>query len=168
MNFLKETRALFFDKMKIEEAIQGKFKNDKHKGAVNIIYTSNWYMYQLDAIFKTQDITHQQFNILRIIRGAQPVPVTVKYIRERMLDKMSDVSRIVEKLREKGYLDRKECPDDRRNVDITMTEKGLAQLAVVDGLIEPLEALFDVFSPLELNMLNELLDKLRSQKVNND
>lgn len=110
--------------MKIEEAIQGKFKNDKHKGAVNIIYTSNWYMYQLDAIFKTQDITHQQFNILRIIRGAQPVPVTVKYIRERMLDKMSDVSRIVEKLREKGYLDRKECPDDRRNVDITMTEKG--------------------------------------------
>ncbi len=149
--------------MKIEEAIQSKFRNDKHKGAVNIIYTANWYMYQLEAIFKTQDITHQQFNILRIIRGAHPNPVTVKYIRERMLDKMSDVSRIVEKLREKGYLDRKECPDDRRNVDITMTEKGLEQLKLLDELIEPLETLFEIFSPLELNMLNELLDKLRSQ-----
>lgn len=153
--------------MKIEEAIQGKFRNNKHKGAVNIIYTSNWYMYQLDAIFKTQDITHQQFNILRIIRGAHPKPVTVKYIRERMLDKMSDVSRIVEKLREKEYLCRAECPDDRRNVDITITSKGLEQLKVLDGLLEPLEAIFDVFSPLELNMLNELLDKLRSQDEKN-
>lgn len=154
--------------MKIEEAIQSKFRNDKHKGAVNIIYTANWYMYQLDAVFKTQDITHQQFNILRIIRGANPTPVTVKYIRERMLDKMSDVSRIVEKLREKAYLERKECPNDRRNVDITMTEKGLSLLKTLDVLMEPLESLFDVLTPLELNMLNELLDKLRSQNEENN
>jgi DNA-binding MarR family transcriptional regulator len=79
-----------------------------------------------------------------------------------MLDKMSDVSRIVEKLREKGYLYRQECPNDRRNVDITITEKGLAELKKIDSLIEPLESIFDVFSPLEITMFNELLDKLRS------
>jgi DNA-binding MarR family transcriptional regulator len=148
--------------MKIEEAIQGRFRNDKHKLGVNLIYTANWYMDKLDSIFKSEEITHQQFNILRILRGAYPKPVTIKYIRERMLDKMSDVSRIVEKLREKGYLQRQECPNDRRNVDITITEKGLAELKKIDNLIEPLESIFDVFSPLEINMFNELLDKLRS------
>ncbi len=147
--------------MKIEEAIQGRFRNDKHKLGVNLIYTANWYMDKLDSIFKSEEITHQQFNILRILRGAYPKPVTIKYIRERMLDKMSDVSRIVEKLREKGYLQRQECPNDRRNVDITITEKGLAELKKIDSLIEPLESIFDVFSPLEINMFNELLDKLR-------
>lgn len=148
--------------MKIEEAIQGRFRNDKHKLGVNLIYTANWYMDKLDSIFKSEEITHQQFNILRILRGAYPKPVTIKYIKERMLDKMSDVSRIVEKLREKGYLQRQECPNDRRNVDITITEKGLAELKKIDSLIEPLESIFDVFSPLEINMFNELLDKLRS------
>jgi DNA-binding MarR family transcriptional regulator len=148
--------------MKIEEAIQGKFRNERHKLGVNLIYTSNWYMDKLDCIFKTEDITHQQFNILRILRGAYPKPVSVKYIRERMLDKMSDVSRIVEKLREKGYLSRLECPNDRRNVDITITEQGLAELQKLDTLIEPLERLFDVFSPLEITMFNELLDKMRT------
>ncbi len=147
--------------MKIEEAIQSRFRNDKHKLGVNLIYTANWYMDKLDSIFKSEEITHQQFNILRILRGAYPKPVTIKYIRERMLDKMSDVSRIVEKLREKGYLQRQECPNDRRNVDITITEKGLAELKKIDSLIEPLESIFDVFSPLEINMFNELLDKLR-------
>lgn len=148
--------------MKIEEAIQGRFRNDKHKLGVNLIYTANWYMDKLDSIFKSEEITHQQFNILRILRGAYPKPVTIKYIRERMLDKMSDVSRIVEKLREKGYLYRQECPNDRRNVDITITEKGLAELKKIDSLIEPLESIFDIFSPLEITMFNELLDKLRS------
>ncbi|SFF05048.1 MarR family winged helix-turn-helix transcriptional regulator [Thermoflexibacter ruber] len=148
--------------MKIEEAIQGRFRNDKHKLGVNLIYTANWYMDKLDSIFKSEEITHQQFNILRILRGAYPKPVTIKYIRERMLDKMSDVSRIVEKLREKGYLCRQECPNDRRNVDITITEKGLAELKKIDSLIEPLESIFDIFSPLEITMFNELLDKLRS------
>ncbi|GAB4190226.1 MAG: MarR family transcriptional regulator [Thermoflexibacter sp.] len=148
--------------MKIEAAIQSRFRNDKHKLGVNLIYTANWYMDKLDSIFKSEQITHQQFNILRILRGAYPKPVTIKYIRERMLDKMSDVSRIVEKLREKGYLCRQECPNDRRNVDITITEKGLAELKKIDSLIEPLESIFDVFSPLEITMFNELLDKLRS------
>ncbi len=152
--------------MKIDDAIQSKFRSEKHRVAVNLIYTTNWYMGQIETIFKAQDITHQQFNILRIIRGAHPKPVTVKYIRERMLDKMSDVSRIVEKLREKGCLERKECADDRRNVDITITEKGLENLQVLDKLIEPLEALFDIFSPLELTMFNELLDKFRGQEEN--
>ena len=154
-----------FTEMTIDEAIQGKFGNDKHRTGVNLVYTSNWHRDKLESVFKEKDITHQQFNILRIIRGAHPKPVTVKYIRERMLDKMSDVSRIVEKLREKGYLERKECPDDRRNVDITITEKGLEYLKELDVIISATEKLFDVFSPLELKMFNELLDKLRSQDL---
>jgi DNA-binding MarR family transcriptional regulator len=153
-----------FIKMTIDEAIQGRFSNDRHKAGVNLIYTSNWHRDKLESVFKEKDITHQQFNILRIVRGAHPKPVTVKYIRERMLDKMSDVSRIVEKLREKGYLERKECPEDRRNVDITITEKGLENLKELDAIVATTETLFDVFSPLELKMFNELLDKLRSQE----
>lgn len=149
--------------MTIDEAIQGRFSNDKHRAGVNLVYTSNWHRDKLENVFKEKDITHQQFNILRIIRGAHPTPVTVKYIRERMLDKMSDVSRIVEKLREKGCIERKECPNDRRNVDITITEKGLEYLKELDVIVATTESLFDIFSPLELKMFNELLDKLRSQ-----
>jgi DNA-binding MarR family transcriptional regulator len=154
-----------FTEMTIDEAIQGRFSNERHRTGVNLIYTSNWHRDKVESVFKEKDITHQQFNILRIVRGAHPKPVTVKYIRERMLDKMSDVSRIVEKLREKGYLERKECPEDRRNVDITITEKGLEYLKELDIIIRATEKIFDIFSPLELKMFNELLDKLRSQGV---
>src|SRR6266487_4177073 len=95
-----------------DEIVQKKFRNESHKLGVNLIYTFNW----LDAFhqthFRKHGITSQQFNILRILRGQHPKPATIKLLKERMLDKMSDASRIVEKLRVKGLIDRDISPSD--------------------------------------------------------
>ena len=148
--------------MKIDEAIQSRFKNNRTKAGVNLIYTSNWFSDKISSLLKPFEITMQQYNILRITRGASPKPVSVKYIKDRMLDKMSDVSRVVEKLREKGLLDRQECPGDRRNVDITLTPSGYSKMADIDGAINRTELIFDCMTEEEVILFNDLLDKLRS------
>jgi DNA-binding MarR family transcriptional regulator len=147
--------------MEIDQEIQSRFRNERHRAGVNLIFTSNWYTDKVSAVFRNNQLTMQQFNILRILRGATPNPVSVKYIRERMLDKMSDVSRLVEKLREKGWANRHECPEDRRNVNITLTPTGQALLSQLDSLMEAEEATFASLTDAELRQLNQLLDKLR-------
>jgi DNA-binding MarR family transcriptional regulator len=147
--------------MKIDEAIQSRFRNDRHRAGVNLMYTSNWLSDQVGQSLKNHGLTLQQFNLLRIIRGAAPQPVSVKYIRERMLDKMSDVSRVVEKLREKQLIDRRECPSDRRNVDITLTKAGAAKLQEVDTRLDTIDHVFNTLTDLEVEQFNALLDKLR-------
>src|SRR5450432_4716960 len=105
--------------MQLEKEInQKKFRNDAHKLGVNIIYTFGWLNNFQAALMKPFGITSQQFNVLRILRGQHPNPASVKLIRERMLDKMSDASRIVEKLRVKGFIDRKISADDRRACEV--------------------------------------------------
>ncbi|MCU0449738.1 MAG: MarR family transcriptional regulator [Bernardetiaceae bacterium] len=147
--------------MEIDQEIQSRFRNERHRAGVNLIYTSNWYTDKISTVFRASNLTMPQFNILRILRGASPQPVSVKYIRERMLDKMSDVSRLVEKLREKGWVNRHECPEDRRNVNITLTPAGQSLLAQLDTLMESQEATFATLTDAELRQLNHLLDKLR-------
>jgi DNA-binding MarR family transcriptional regulator len=148
--------------MKLETEIhQKQFRSAAHKAGVNLIYTFNWYMSQHGAAFLGEELTMQQYNVLRILRGQHPNPASVKLIRERMLDKMSDASRIVERLRQKGFVTRKECPTDRRNVDITITESGLAKLACLDAKTEQMEKIFATLTELEIETLNGLLDKLR-------
>jgi DNA-binding MarR family transcriptional regulator len=150
--------------MKIEEEIHSRFRNDRHKAGVNLIYTSNWFSDQISGLLKRYELTMQQYNVLRILRGIAPQPVSVKYIRERMLDKMPDVSRMVEKLREKGLVDRHECPEDRRNVNITITQAGLDLLGSVDPDLEIGEEIFQQLSDQEVAQFNLLLDKLRGEK----
>ena len=87
---------------KIEDVIKGSFYSEQHKLRVNIIYTSNWLLGEVKEFLKKYDITQQQFNILRILRGQYPKPITTSLIRERIMDKMSDVSRIVDRLEKKG------------------------------------------------------------------
>lgn len=150
--------------MKIEEAIsQPHFYNDMHRAHVNILYTASWLNQQTANILKPYDISVQQFNILRILRGMGTKPVTIKLLTERMLDKMSNASRLVEKLRSKGFVDRQECPSDRRRVDITITQQGLE---VVNQASQDLEQQLFSFSGemanSEMRQLSELLDKLRS------
>jgi DNA-binding MarR family transcriptional regulator len=148
--------------MKLEAEIhQKQFRNAAHKAGVNLIYTFNWYTAKLDKVFKGEDLTMQQYNVLRILRGQHPNPASVKLIRERMLDKMSDASRIVERLRQKGFITRKECPTDRRNVDVAITESGLAKLNALDVKVQEMEKIFSTLSESELATLNTLLDKLR-------
>ena len=148
--------------MKLEEEISQKhFRNEYHKAAVNVVYTFNWLNNQNVGFFKPLGITPQQFNILRILRGQHPKPATIKLIKERMLDKMSDASRIVEKLRVKGLVERNICSHDRRNVDVCITQKGLDLLAQIDNLDQEIDGRLSALNPDEIKQLNDLLDKLR-------
>ena len=148
--------------MKLEdEIVQKKFDSDYHKLAVNILYTSHWLTNLYSAALKPHNLTIQQFNILRILRGQYPKVVNLKLIKERMLDKMSDVSRLVERLREKGLVDRKTCPSDRRNIDICITEKGIDILSELNEDIKEINQLFSTLNEEEVETLNKLLDKLR-------
>src|ERR1017187_1071674 len=106
--------------MKIEKEIkQGRsFRNAYHKTTVNLIFTGRWIFNLHNELFKTYGLSIQQYNILRILQGQTPKPATVKLIRERMLDKMSDASRIVENLRKKEYITRELNIENRREVEV--------------------------------------------------
>jgi DNA-binding MarR family transcriptional regulator len=148
--------------MKLEdEIVQQKFESDYHKLSINILYTSNWLLNLHTEKLKPYNLTVQQFNILRILRGQHPNVVNLKLIKERMLDKMSDVSRLVERLREKGFVDRKTCPSDRRHIDVCITNEGLELLKKLDSDLKAINSLFSSLSNDEIRTLNDLLDKLR-------
>lgn len=148
--------------MKLEDEIQQKkFRNETQKLAINLTYTHNWLNAHYSAMFRTSDITMQQFNVLRILRGQYPNPCSVKLIKERMLDRMSDASRIVDKLKAKGLVDRRECPMDRRSVDILITDKGLGLLESMDAIDDNFKNVFKTLTEEEMKTLNHLLDKLR-------
>ncbi|MEW6702091.1 MAG: MarR family transcriptional regulator [Bacteroidota bacterium] len=148
--------------MKLEKEIkQSKFRNEYHKLAVNVIYTYGWLMNLQTQLFAKYDVTSNQFNILRILRGQYPNCATVNLLKERMLDKMSDASRLVERLRVKGLVKRELSLHDRRRVDVIITEKGLKLLSRIDKLNEQFDALFKNLSNPEAKKLNDLLDKLR-------
>ncbi len=150
------------NQMKLEdEILQKHFRNEYHKATVNVIFSYNWLVDYQAKLFKPYGITMQQYNILRILRGQHPNPATIKLIKERMLDKMSDASRIVEKLRLKGLVDRNICPNDRRNVDVCITEKGLELLAQLDKHDDETDAKLATLNKEEITQLNRLLDKLR-------
>ncbi|MBK6400231.1 MAG: MarR family transcriptional regulator [Bacteroidia bacterium] len=148
--------------MELEKEInQKKFRNESHKLMVNIIYTFNWLNGQQSDFLKPFDITYQQFNVLRILRGQQMQPASIKLIRERMLDKMSDASRIVEKLRMKGLVERHICQHDRRSCQVFITQKGMDLLSKIDTNEVKQTDLMIALSEKEKMELNLLLDKLR-------
>jgi len=148
--------------MKLEEEIaQRKFRNERHKLAVNILYTYGWLTALHTQIFRKQGITSQQFNVLRILRGQHPKPTTIKLIRNRMLDKMSDASRIVEKLRQKGLVVRHISDHDRRHADVFITKKGLKILSALDKCDKLFDNHTEKLSLKETGALNNLLDKMR-------
>ncbi len=148
--------------MKIEEEIvQQKFESGYHKTAVNIFYTSNWLANLHTDVFKPYNLTLPQFNILRILRGQHPGVVNLKLIKERMLDKMSDVSRLIERLREKGLVDRKTCESDRRHMDVCITQQGLDLLKGLDEDLKEINKKLSILNEAEVETLNKLLDKLR-------
>lgn len=148
--------------MGIEQDInQTNFRNEYQKAAINIIYTFNWMNERMKAMFDKEDITPQQFNILRILRGAGK-PISTLQIRQRMLDKMSDTSRIVDRLLTKGLVKKNTCPGDKRLVDVSITEKGKKLLERMDLLAPEMDALFKNLNDADARLLNKLLDKIRS------
>ena len=115
-----------------EDIKQSKFKSELSKAVINIIYTSSWLGQKQAEIFKDKGLTMPQFNVLRILRGQHPNPATVNLLIDRMLDKSSNASRIVDKLEAKGLVERRQCKNDRRAVDVLISEKGLELLDKID------------------------------------
>ena len=147
--------------MGIEKDIQQtNFRNEFQKMGINIIYTANWLNEKMGQILATEDITQQQYNILRILRGSD-APLSTLKIRERMLDKMSDTSRIVDRLIVKGLVEKTACIKDKRLVDITVSKKGLQLLEKLDSLNDHIDAVLKGVSEKEANTMNQILDKLR-------
>lgn len=147
---------------KIEEAIQQKeFKDQFNKAVVNLIYTHSYLVTAQSVLFKPHDLSPEQYNVLRILKGQNGVPTTVSSIQDRMLNKMSNASRLVEKLKMKGLVERNECPADRRQVDILITEKGLELLKTIQKQVEESNVQNINLTNDEAIQLNNLLDKLR-------
>lgn len=147
--------------MSIDKDIStSKFRNENHKAVVNLIFTHNWLMDNVKKIFDKGDITPQQYNILRILRGAKQ-PLSTLQIRQRMLDKMSDTSRIVDRLIKKELVQKMVCSADKRLVDVTITDKGLELLEDLDKYNIEMDGILKELSNDEVILLNGLLDKLR-------
>ncbi|HLF45714.1 MAG TPA: MarR family transcriptional regulator [Chitinophagaceae bacterium] len=149
--------------MKLEKEIHQvkPFRNNYHKAAVNLIFTGKWMIQFHSDIFKKYNLTFQQYNILRILRGQNPGTATVKLIRERMLDRMSDASRIVELLRKKKLVERSINSEDRRKMDVVITQKGLDMLQEIEKESEYMDKRLTALNEEEIVLLNNLLDKVR-------
>ncbi|MFM1794044.1 MAG: hypothetical protein RL642_429 [Bacteroidota bacterium] len=152
--------------MGIEKDInQQHFKSEGQKAMINLIYTYNWATERLKAFLAEEDVTMQQFNILRILRGSDPKPLSTLTIRERMLDKMSDTSRIVDRLILKGWVEKRMSAVDKRLVDVIITKEGKKLLERIDKRSDEMNAATSALSESELIQLNQLLDKMRTLEV---
>ncbi|MGQ0740054.1 MAG: MarR family winged helix-turn-helix transcriptional regulator [Bacteroidota bacterium] len=148
--------------MGIENDIkQTRFRNVHQKAAINLIYTVSWMRDRTKCIFEAEDITAQQFNILRILRGSFPQPLSTLQIRERMLEKMSDTSRIVDRLIAKGLVKKITCKSDRRLVDVIITDKGKKLLERLDLKQDEIDSVLSRLSEKDANILSDLLDRIR-------
>jgi DNA-binding MarR family transcriptional regulator len=153
--------------MGIEKDIQQtNFRNEYQKLGINLLYTANWLNENVGKFLEQEEITQQQYNILRILRGSE-VPLSTLQIRERMLDKMSDTSRIVDRLIVKELVAKSTCPTDKRLVDITLTAKGYTLVEKLDQLNDQIDGLLKGVTEIEAKTINDILDKLRSSDEKN-
>uniref|UniRef100_UPI0040485574 MarR family winged helix-turn-helix transcriptional regulator n=1 Tax=Algoriphagus sp. TaxID=1872435 RepID=UPI0040485574 len=147
---------------KIEKAIkQSEFKDSYNKVVVNLLYTHSYLVNFQTAVLKPMDLSPEQYNVLRILRGHQGKPATIAAIQERMLNTMSNASRLVDKLKIKGLVKREECPENRRKVDVLITDKGLQLLESLEPQIATANKKAVQLEENEVAHLNNLLDKLR-------
>lgn len=148
--------------VKLEEAIKQTkpFKCDYQKAVVNLIYTHNWVTADMKVFFKKFNITAKQYNILRILRGAQK-PVSTLFIRERLLDNGSDVSRIVDRMLAKGLINKSTCANDKRLVDLEITEDGNKLVDQIQAEPDHLNNIFKNLNAKEIVQFNKLLNKIR-------
>ena len=148
-------------KLEVEIQQQQNFGNEYEKVMVNILYTSSWLYNMNVARMKKHSVTPEQYNVLRILRGSAPKPLMLGDITSRMIDKSSNATRLVEKLRQKGLVDREICKNNRRQVDINITPKGLLILKNLDAESDLWIKMMQGINKKEAQQLNKLLDKLR-------
>ncbi len=157
------TLIFTFNNMGIDKDIQQEnFRSIYQKLSINLIFSTNWITEKIKNILQEEDITPQQYNILRILRGSKK-PLSTLQIRERMLDKMSDTSRIVERLVKKELVEKKTSNIDKRLVDVSIAESGLELLKRLDQKNDELDAILQNLSPEEAAGLSDLLDKMREK-----
>ncbi|MEH6536099.1 MAG: MarR family transcriptional regulator [Psychroserpens sp.] len=142
----------------LSKDINSKFRNNKIKALLNIIYTSNRISSHQNAFFKPFGISPQQFNILRILRGAGEA-IKVQTIKERMLERAPNATRLMDKLCDKQLIERLACPEDRRVVHIQITNKGLDLIDEISKEFK--EDLLENLTEKEAGQLSDLLDKIR-------
>lgn len=149
--------------MKIEQAIkQAKFRNQYQKTGLNIIYTASWIEAKFKDVLKDYQITLQQFNILKILNGQQGNAISISDIKDRMLDQNSDVSRIVERMRKKDWVIRQTSENDRRMMQVIISEAGTKLLGEIEKQQAEFDSVLDKLNTEELEILNNLLDKIRT------
>jgi DNA-binding MarR family transcriptional regulator len=149
--------------MRLEDEIQQfRFRNEHQKLLINLLYTYNVLSSKTQDILKAENLTMQQFNILRILRGQHPNPATNNMVKERMLDKNSDVTRLIDRMIRDGFVTRSNCESDRRRVDISITQKGLDALKSIDTKRKEMDDIAAGLTEKEARIFNEMLDKLRA------
>lgn len=148
--------------MRIDDEIKGRFRNEHHRAIINLTYTASQLSYKFMQKFKAHKLSEPQYNVLRVLRGNRNLgPVSIGFLKERMLDKNSDVSRIVDKLFEQGFVNRTENNSDRRVKDVEITQKGLDLINEMRELIEFEDNMLKNLTEDEVIELNRLLDKIR-------
>ncbi|NMH27985.1 MarR family winged helix-turn-helix transcriptional regulator [Flavobacterium silvaticum] len=149
--------------MKINDVIKSGQAYSESKAAVlNIVYTEKLLSEKISAILKNYDLSTEQFNVLRILRGQKGSPASMQLIQERMLSKTSNTTRLVDKLLAKKLVTRKVCPGNRRMMEVNITESGLALLEKADPDIESFESSFNALSEPEFETFNRLIEKFRA------
>ncbi len=148
--------------MKIEDELKSKFRNEYHKLMVNMMLTTSRLGECFQHTIKDYDITPTQYNVLRILRGQNQKPVSIGLIKERMIDRNSDVSRIIERLVQKELIERTENSDDRRQKDVLISKAGLELLKEIDVWEKQMDKRLQNVSEPEAKKMNELLDKMRT------
>ncbi|MEJ0057540.1 MAG: MarR family transcriptional regulator [Bacteroidota bacterium] len=148
--------------MKIEEEIkQSNFRSPYQRATINLIYTAGWLQNKQQGFFKPFGITSSQFNILRILRGQHPNKISGAEIKSRMLDKNSDIPRLLDRLIKKNLITKNPCPNDKRAADIVITQEGLDILGQIDSSLDESEKTYIHLSKEEALQLSSLLDKCR-------
>ncbi|TXK45757.1 MarR family transcriptional regulator [Pontibacter qinzhouensis] len=149
--------------MKLEDEIgMHTFRSPFQKAYLNILFTGNWLEARVESLIKPFGISPEQYNVLRILRGQQGKPINLFEVQERMLSRMSNATRLVEKLRLKELVTREVCVHNRRKVEISITPKGLRLLDKLDPLVEEQEKLlFEHIEATDVESLSQVLDKLR-------
>ncbi len=155
---------ILYTQLKIEDIIKTEVELPlSRKAIINLLYTENWVMDKINLELKPHDISIQQFNVLRILKGQKGQPANLSTIQERMVSKMSNTTRLVDKLITKGYVKRITCKSNRRKVEITITEEGKKFLAHISLLMNSFEErITSNFSEQDLITFNRLLNKLRT------
>lgn len=149
--------------MKLEDELRVRFESPHDRAFLSIVFTGAWLTARFNRFLKGFGLSEQQFNVLRILRGQKGEPANLSLIQERMVHPMSNATRLVERLREKGLVERVASEEDRRKVEITITKKGLKLLSAVGEAQEAhMEDLVDRITGEEAKTLGELLDKVRA------